>query len=96
MTRPDRSSRRYKELRTAYRAECQSKALRCWLCQDPIDYTLPREHPECFNLDHALPVSQRPDLLLDPANFRPSHKVCNERRGDDEPTIDLGEPSEDW
>lgn len=96
MTFPDRSSQRYKDLRTSYRADCERNTKPCWLCSDPINYTLPKEHPEAFNLDHAIPVRERPDLLCDPANFRPSHKVCNERRGDDEPTIDLGDPSELW
>lgn len=96
MTQPGRDSRAYRAARTEFKAQCRAELKPCWLCQDPIDYTLPREHPEAFNLDHAIPVSERPDLLLDPLNFRPSHKVCNERRGDDEPTIDLGQPSEDW
>ena len=96
MTAPDRSSRAYRAARTAFRADCRRSSKPCWLCQGAIDYELPREHPESFNLDHAIPVAERPDLLVDPANFRPSHKVCNERRGNDEPSIDLGQPSESW
>lgn len=91
-----RSTRRYKTLRAEFRSKCRTRNTPCWLCGKPIDYDLPREHPDCFNLDHALPKSARPDLAEDPANFRPSHKVCNERRGADEPTIDLGRPSEPW
>lgn len=91
-----RSTRRYKQLRTEYRSKCRATHAHCWLCQKPIDYNLPREHPEAFNLDHAIPVSARPDLAEDTKNFRPSHRVCNERRGNDDPDIDLGKPSESW
>ena len=91
-----RSTRRYKALRAEFRRKCRSNNAPCWLCSRPIDYDLPREHGECFNLDHAIPKSVRADLAEDPANFRPSHKVCNERRGADAPTIELGRPSEQW
>ena len=98
-----RSTRRYRKLRAAFREECRthvnpdgSVGAPCWLDGLPINYSLPREHPESFNLDHAYPVSERPDLAEDPANFRPSHRHCNEERGDDEPFIQIGSPSEDW
>lgn len=98
-----RSTRRYRTLRKDFRADCAthvnadgSIGAPCWLCGKPIDYSLPRQHPECFNLDHAYPVSTHPELAEDPANFRPSHRDCNEERGDGEPHIQIGSPSEDW
>lgn len=91
-----RSTRRYKALREDFRRKCRNNDAACWLCGNRIDYDLPRDHPECFNLDHAIAKSVRPDLAEDPANFRPSHRLCNERRGADAPTIDLGRPSERW
>jgi hypothetical protein len=93
-----RSTRRYRSLRTAFRTNCAYNELPCWLCGRPINYDLPREHPEAFNLDHAVPVSQNIDLAEDPANFRPSHASCNQRRGNDRPhqDIPIGIPSESW
>ena len=91
-----RSTRRYKMLRAEFRRKCRANNAPCWLCGRPIDYELPKEHPEAFNLDHAIPKSERLDLAEDPKNFRPSHKTCNERRGADVPTIELGQPSETW
>ena len=71
-----------------YRRFCaKQRALRlpCWLCGHPIDYgitgPLAGRHPYAFTLDHAEPVSKRPDLLLDPANARSAHRRCNSARG---------------
>lgn len=92
-----RSTRRYKTLRRIFRAQCADEEQPCWLCGKPIDYSLPdNEHPDAFNLDHAYTVDDRPDLAEDPANFRAAHKDCNERRGNNDPFIQIGSPSEDW
>lgn len=91
-----RSTRRYRTLRAEFRRKCRARELPCWLCGKPIDYELPKQHPESFNLDHAIPVAQRLDLAEDPHNFRASHKACNESRGAATPTIDIGQPSEPW
>ena len=68
----------------------------CWLCSKPINYTLHYKHPEAFNLDHAIPLSVRPELADDYNNFRSSHAVCNSRRQAEEPFLDIGVPSEQW
>ena len=91
-----RSTRRYKAQSAAFRAHCQSAQRNCWLCGKPIDYTLSREHPESFANDHALPVSTHPELAEDVSNFRPSHRSCNEARGNDDPHLEIGVPSERW
>jgi hypothetical protein len=98
-----RSTRRYKKTRAAFHEACRTHVnadgtigAPCWLCGGPIDYSLVHPHPECFNLDHAYTVTDRPELAEDPANYRPSHKHCNEERGDNEPFIPLGSPSENW
>lgn len=91
-----RSTRRYRTLREEFRRRCKARETPCWLCGKPIDYTLPKAHPDAFNLDHAIARAIRPDLAEDPANFRPAHKVCNERRGSAAPSIDIGAASERW
>jgi len=79
-----------------FRERCASQSRPCWLCGKPISYGLPFTHPEGFCVDHAVPVSKAPELAEDQANFRPAHRVCNERRGNDDPFIELGNPSEEW
>jgi hypothetical protein len=98
-----RSTRRYKTTRATYRNESQhhtnpdgTTGRPCWLCGRPIDYTLDHPHPDSWSLDHAYTVSARPDLAEDPANYRDSHLSCNDQRGDGEPHIYLGNPSERW
>ena len=98
-----RRTRRFRKLRAKFREWCRTHenadgtiGAHCWLCDEPIDYELPAEHPQSFSLDHAYSVSARPDLAEDPANFRPSHLDCNKQRGDGDPFIQLGSPSENW
>ena len=91
-----RSTRRYKELRATFKRKCKANSAPCWLCGKTIDYSLPAEHPDTFNLDHAIPRVERPDLAEDPNNFRASHRICNERRGSATPQIPIGQPSESW
>ncbi|MFD7247789.1 hypothetical protein ACFV6Y_38310 [Streptomyces massasporeus] len=92
----DRENHRYKKLKAQFRKECEEDQADCWLCFDVINYSLPHEHPESFSVDHAKTVKEYPELAEDPLNFRPSHLICNQRRGDDEPHLDIGEPSEEW
>lgn len=91
-----RSTRRYKTQKRVFRAQCEDDGLPCWLCGDPIDYTLPYPHPESFSLDHAKTRTAHMELAEDPGNFRPSHLDCNKRRGDRDPAPGLGVRSEDW
>lgn len=91
-----RSTRRYKTTRTTFRNDCATANEPCWLCGKPINYDLPPEHPDSFSLDHAYPRNTHPELAEDPANYRPSHLDCNKQRGDREPHIQLGSPSEHW
>lgn len=58
--------------------------LPCWLCHQPIDYTLPDNHDDAFSADHEIPVSHLPaghPLLTDPGNLRSAHRRCNSERG---------------
>ncbi|OKH78217.1 hypothetical protein EB75_28150 [Mycobacterium sp. ST-F2] len=92
----DRAQHHYKDLKRKFRTECQERADDCWLCFRPIDYSLEYPHPESFSVDHAVTVKARPELADDYHNFRPAHLVCNQMRGDEEPHLDIGEPSEVW
>lgn len=91
-----RDDHHYRDLKAEFRDECDDQQQPCWLCNRPINYSLEHPHPESFSVDHAKTVKEHPELGDDPLNFRPSHLVCNQRRGDEDPHIDIGEPSEAW
>jgi hypothetical protein len=62
------------------RANLAAQGLPCWICRNPIDYTLRWPNPWSFTADHALELDAGGDPN-DPANLRPSHARCNIRRG---------------
>lgn len=69
----------------------------CWLCGMRIDYDVdPNSTPESHNLDHYYPVSTHPELAEDPANWRHSHALCNNERGNRTPDYELNEQIPDW
>ncbi len=86
--------RAYRKVRARFRAQCEKVGQPCHLCGQRIDYTEDSRDP--WELDHFYPRSVRPELALDPANFRPAHRSCNRSRGDAPVTPTLGVPSEDW
>lgn len=54
----------------------------CWLCNEPVDKTIPTPHPLSPEVDEIVPVSLGGDPL-DRRNCRLSHRICNVRRGND-------------
>lgn len=72
-------------------------ASRCWICRGDIDYTAGAgTTSDSHELDHYLPVDDRPDLEEDVDNFRHSHSSCNSSRGKRAPSAGLGEPIAAW
>lgn len=71
--------RAWRKLKATYRSHCAARHLVCWLCRQPIDYSL-KSGRMCFEADHFHPRSLRPDLWLVWANLRPSHQCCNRSR----------------
>ena len=67
-----------------------SLGLPCALCGQPIDYTLTtwidpkdgrrKRHPLSYELDEIVPIS-RGGSHVDPDNVQPTHRICNQRRG---------------
>ena len=62
----------------------------CAICGRPIDYSLPPGDPWSFEVDEIRPVSRWREFgydsptqaALDPLNVQPSHRLCNQRKGD--------------
>jgi 5-methylcytosine-specific restriction endonuclease McrA len=98
-----RSSTAYKKAREQFLFQAKHHRNRdgttgepCWLCSEPIDYRLRFPHPRSWSLDHVIPLKKNPAWALNSAGFRSAHFDCNNRRGTDEPSIDLGSQSEIW
>lgn len=75
--------------RRALRERVKAQGLPCAICGREIDYSLPARHPMSFELDEIVPVSRyreggyasKQQCALDPQNVRPTHRICNQRRG---------------
>lgn len=90
-----RRTRRFRALAKLLR----SKGHPCWLCTEPIDYTLSHEDLRAFSVDHKEPKSKRPDLAEVYSNLRAAHRECNDKKGAGEYTPQgrlLGRLSESW
>lgn len=91
------STRHFKKLKEQFFSRCRREHAPCWLCGQPIDYEAePGTTDDSLTLDHRFPVSKRPDLQDDPANFMAAHRSCNVRRGDSDPHLPLGALTRDW
>ena len=97
------TSRRFRVLRSAFRAEGEAAQAPCWICRTAIDYSVPRLDPftgrlndESWELDHLYPQSTHPELAEDPANFRHAHAKCNNVRSNDSPRLSIQRPSRRW
>jgi 5-methylcytosine-specific restriction endonuclease McrA len=77
-------------------AELRARHDPCWLCGQPIDYTLPADHDWAFSVDHIKPWSTHPELREDPGNLAAAHSLCNKRRGNKPPPLGLGLLSRNW
>ena len=64
----------------------RSMELPCHICGRPIDYSLPAGDPWSFEADEDPPISrfppeQRKTAACDPNIVKPSHRICNQRKG---------------
>ena len=78
-----RATRRWREkIRPAFRKQCAAENAPCWICTQPIDYSITAiDHPEVWEPDHVYPFSTHPQLYEDMGNLRASHRACNNQRG---------------
>lgn len=74
MTRPTSTQREH------LRQVIARSGAACGECGEPIDYTLPTPHPDSFELDHKVPLSQGGRHTLD--NVRATHRRCNRAKSD--------------
>ncbi len=87
--RDPRTSRRYQKARAAWLPS--QAGLRCWLCDQPVDVTLPGTHPAGPTVEHRLPVrdiqataatwDDAVALACDVNLWAICHNKCNSRQG---------------
>jgi hypothetical protein len=66
------------------------------LCGQKLDYDLPKDHPEHFQLDHIKSRIRFPHLADDPLNWQPAHASCNKKKAQGEAVPGIGVTSEPW
>ncbi len=90
-------SGKYQRERAAKRVEWRTKKRACHLCGQAIDYDLPKDDPEHFQLDHIKSRKTHPELEFDPLNWAPSHASCNKHKHISTTTPGgVGGTSEEW
>jgi 5-methylcytosine-specific restriction endonuclease McrA len=63
------------------RARVLSEEQVCGLCGGVVDKSLRHPHPGAPQVDHVIPVSVAPELVMVRSNLRLVHRACNLRRG---------------
>lgn len=66
--------------RRQLRAQVLAEEDLCWLCNQPVDKTLPAGHPMAPELDEVIPVSKGGNPY-DRTNVRLAHRLHNQQRG---------------
>jgi len=92
------SSRRWRtKIRPTFRALGVKDQAACWLCGQPIDYTITDINDDAvWEPDHLFPRSTHPQLAEDPGNLRHSHRGCNRTRGNKTTLVGLGTLTRNW
>ena len=85
-----------KVMAACYRRDKAKDAV-CWLCKQPIDYTVKRSSTEdAWEGDHYHPRSTHPELKDEPSNILPAHRRCNRARHTKAGLNEMGERSREW
>lgn len=74
------SGRRATEALEQVRAHGQRNHLPCFICGDPINYSLRSPNGLSCSVQHIKNKRDYPELMWDPTNWAPAHLDCN--RGD--------------
>ena len=91
MATPRAGGQRWSNMVRKMRTLWAKDELPCWLCGLPIDYSITNPNdPDHCEADHLFSRKDRPDLMYDEANLRPAHRSCNQAKGSDPVTNDLG------
>lgn len=86
----------YQSARAQKKREWKAARRKCHICGMPIDYSLTKDDPEHFQLDHIKSKKLFPELERDPLNWAPSHASCNKNKHKNTATQGVGGTSEEW
>lgn len=70
--------RRNTTIRDRHRATIARAQPPCWLCGQPIDYSLKYPDPASYVVDHVVPLDAGGEDAL--SNKRAAHRICNSRK----------------
>ena len=77
-----RNQRQYVERAHKLKAHTRKHRTPCWICNRPIDTTLPPTHARSFTADHIKQLKDGGHLM---GPLLPAHRDCNARRGNRTP-----------
>ena len=93
----------HRSRRKALRDRVAARGEPCAICGKPIDYSLTtyvdpidgvtKRHPLSYELDEIVPVSRGGDPL-DPDNVQPTHRICNQKKGNGTTSARAFDPAE--
>lgn len=95
MTVPAWGGRRMQQACARVKARDSAVNAPCYLCKQPLDYSLTAPHPDRHSVEHIKTRRDFPELTWDYANMASAHLSCNLEKGARDRGID-GIPSEDW
>jgi hypothetical protein len=75
---PRRDLRAYRRARERLKHKARRHGLKCWICGEPFDWSLPYTDPRGFTADHVAPLANGGAIL---GPLEPAHRACNSRRG---------------
>lgn len=70
--------------RVSYKNILERDGYWCYICSQPIDKNAEKRSPESLTFDHVVPLQPRhgePQGTHSISNLKPSHRVCNARKG---------------
>lgn len=79
MKDPRRELRAYRKAATALKRKARRHNLRCHLCGEPFDWSLPYYDGMAFTADHLSPLGGGGHIL---GTLLPAHRSCNAKKGD--------------
>lgn len=79
MKDPRRELRSFRRKAEQLKHRAKANAWPCWVCGEPIDYSLDYRAALAFTADHVAPIAAGGPILGD---LKPAHRGCNARRGD--------------
>ena len=93
---PTWSGRRAQAALRKVKANGRRRNTPCFICSQPIDYSLLSTDPDGCTVQHKKSRKQYPELTWSPSNWAPAHGSCNYSAGLGDASTAIGVTSQDW